>query len=408
MASPSTKQGPMKAILPFGLRQDPSPTFPAKSQNGRKTSPTSSPSRSKILKSPDFIKTGSPDRSTSPGVKGEKFRPNRQSPGPHFKRPNPLDILAVPYLKGEWPRCQCDLSPTHHDKTTQTPDEWEDCVERKKKHKRTSSNGTSDGFVKKGVTVATPTVEPSFRFHLQQIKACLNSSKAKEISWVSTPSTNPTLCPSSTSSASSSSSKAVSIPLLLPRPTSRVRGSVEGFSQEIEKLGLANHSDDSSCSCMPDGRAAPVSEILQGTMRSVDTQTPSNHDLRLALDDDQDSHSSSSSSSPTPCSPSHLPIMPGGLMERSRPSSQDDNLGDDLLKDAKDINSCHMFVREPPDGCEKVKMVEETRGHSEAQQLFCPIKKYATIPSAESAFCPLVKTYLIQPAQMAKSYVSED
>ena len=76
IASPSTKQGPMKAIQPFGLKQDRSPTF-SRSSNGRKNSPASSPTpqkgpetHRKNRRSPDHRL--SPDRSSpsSPGIKG--------------------------------------------------------------------------------------------------------------------------------------------------------------------------------------------------------------------------------------------------------------------------------------------------------------------------------------------------
>lgn len=117
---------------------------------------------------------------------------------------------------------------------------------------------------------------------------------------------------------------------------------------------------------IPDGRKAPVLEIISGVVpfRTVDihTQTSSdNHDV-------QDSGGSGNSSSRSHSASPTYPIMPGA--SDSRPSSRcssggaaeaEENVSPELPAGPKYAsspkpNNSYLFAREPPDGAEKVPL----------------------------------------------------
>lgn len=117
---------------------------------------------------------------------------------------------------------------------------------------------------------------------------------------------------------------------------------------------------------VPDGRKAPVFEVLSGApFRTVDThtQTPSNNQ------EGQDSSGSGSSSSRSHSASPTYPIMPGA--SDSRPSSRcssggaadaEENVSPELPSGGSKYasspkpNNSYLFAREPPDGAEKVPL----------------------------------------------------
>uniref|UniRef100_A0A4W6EIM0 Family with sequence similarity 117 member B n=1 Tax=Lates calcarifer TaxID=8187 RepID=A0A4W6EIM0_LATCA len=146
--------------------------------------------------------------------------------------------------------------------------------------------------------------------------------------------------------------------ILIPIPISkssapRFRNSVEGLNQEIERIIIRDTPEKDETIIpqdVPDGHRAPppVPPQRSSSTRSIDTQTPSGgglsgnhsncsspstHNLFLSL---SLSLSLCWSSELGPCSP--LPKYAAS----PRP------------------NNSYMFKREPPEGCEKVKVFEES------------------------------------------------
>ncbi|KAB0393018.1 hypothetical protein E2I00_001678, partial [Balaenoptera physalus] len=142
---------------------------------------------------------------------------------------------------------------------------------------------------------------------------------------------------------------------------SRVPCNVEGISPELEKVFIKENNGKEEVSKrfnlvypvdIPDGRRAPLpAHYRSSSTRSIDTQTPSVQE-----------RSNSGSSSPLP-------------KYASSPKP----------------NNSYMFKREPPEGCERVKVFEEMASRQPiAAPLFsCPDKNKVNFIPTGSAFCPV-------------------
>ncbi|MEE6509214.1 hypothetical protein FKM82_024958 [Ascaphus truei] len=190
-----------------------------------------------------------------------------------------------------------------------------------------------------------------------------------------------------------SASRSVPIPLSsisVPKSAaSRVPCNVEGISPELEKVFIKETSEKENgvkSIDIPDGRRAPLpSTYRSSSTRSIDTQTPSVQER-------------SSSSSHSPCV---SPFCPPESQDGS-PCSTDDLLFDrdkdsgsssPLPKYASSPkpNNSYMFKREPPEGCERVKVFEEMSSRQPVSTpLFsCPDKNKVNFIPTGSAFCPV-------------------
>lgn len=337
------------------------------------------------------------------------------------RRSGSLDGIVGHYQNGQWPRDPVvapatveaineEKPPLNSDKTTQTPEDWTPIAvnlrstvavggERREKRSHATSTapamGTRSGMSSPRAMVGSPDSQPP---------------AAK-------------------------------------RPVIRIGSSVEGPSTEVERAmsALARRY----VSPQPDGRRAPVTELLGG-FRSVDTQTPGEDERgggsagsgdnssapSSGMEEDRPS-SNSTNGSPMPGSPaSTIPIIIGAL-EGSRPGTTDTESAAEAegegalraatpdlsrgmaglgMKEAKaSPNRSFMFVREPPDGCEKAgpsKATEEAaiaarssflpsvndKAHFVPRMketlLWCPVAtqpKMFNIPSTDSAFNPPCK-----------------
>ncbi|KAK2146683.1 hypothetical protein LSH36_589g01021 [Paralvinella palmiformis] len=172
----------------------------------------------------------------------------------------------------------------------------------------------------------------------------------------------------------------------------------------------------------PDGHRAPVAELLC-TTRSVDTQTPAVEELLPYLslqeelkEQEEGRHCSSGGSNSSPCSVSPPCSSLSSFRTINVLYAVLSGLKLVLNTQCDSPNLKSIFTREPPDGCERIKIVQEENGTelSSAKRgltpplkdssLFCPIKKPSerySIPSEVSAFCPLLKPYVQQPSEMA-------
>lgn len=119
---------------------------------------------------------------------------------------------------------------------------------------------------------------------------------------------------------------------------------------------------------IPDGRKAPVVEVLSGTFRTFDiqTQTPAtNQDVQDgggSTDVNNRSHSASPSypiiaGPPSDSRPSSR-CSSGGVAENEENVSPDIPTGPKYASSPKPNNS-YQFAREPPDGAEKVPWLFE-------------------------------------------------
>ncbi|XP_036815403.1 protein FAM117B isoform X1 [Oncorhynchus mykiss] len=361
----------------------------------------------------------------SPGLEQNRLSPGRVSPSsPNGERPKPpplaglpscscssirrtssLDLLLTgPYLTGHWPResSHAPCQPCMRDKATQTPSAWaEEFVEKRRaSHQRSASWGSTDQLKE----IA------KLRQQLQRSKHSSRHHRDKERK--------------SPFNGNHAALYQAPIPktVLIPIKSyvSRFRNSVEGLNQEIERIIICDAGERDDPHHVPDGRRAPpplsqrpsspsiISQCYSSSaFRSINTQTPQGG--RGACGGGAVSNSSRSES----VSPSFLTVptdteMTGerggdGVGESPLPNS------DELLTDCreKDLgpssplpkyasspkpNNSYMFKREPPEGCERVKVFTEETQSKPPQQvpqfLTGPDRnKVNFIPNSGSAFC---------------------
>nr|XP_006821069.1 PREDICTED: protein FAM117B-like isoform X2 [Saccoglossus kowalevskii] len=367
-ASPSSKPPPMKATLvPISLRQQGSPTR----SNGRRSSPTSSPTplwasdshRVKHRRSPDHRTSPERRSPTSPSFnKVERPKPVRASPSSSMRRTSSLDTITG-YLTGIWPRDGSNYGPEMKHKSTQTEwDELNDDKKAKSLHKRSASWGSADQRI----------IKEKLKNNIRKQGSTRNTANNNRQSPVHG---NHAAVQQQQQQSASTGSQAMPIPSPSIPKVPRARGSVEGLNQEIEKLVLTavsgNIEDfDRTQEPAPDGHRAPLPGMNRtSSTRSVDTQTPAGTD---GLEDDNNSDSSKSGDA----SP-ELQHMP-------------------KYASSPNHNKSYRLTREPPDGCEKVKIVDESNPCiGAADSVFCPDKRVTFIlrPSLGSAFCPILPNY---------------
>uniref|UniRef100_A0ACB8FZW1 Uncharacterized protein n=1 Tax=Sphaerodactylus townsendi TaxID=933632 RepID=A0ACB8FZW1_9SAUR len=189
--------------------------------------------------------------------------------------------------------------------------------------------------------------------------------------------------------------KSVLVPVIpIAKSTgSRFRNSIEGLNQEIEIIIKETGEKEEQLipQDIPDGHRAPPPLVQRSSStRSIDTQTPGGAE--------KGSNNSSRSQSVSPSS--FLAISNEGSEES--PCSADDLLVDSRDKEngnnsplpkyatSPKPNNSYMFKREPPEGCEKVKVFEESlpKPLHEIPPFYCPDKnKVNFIPKSGSAFC---------------------
>ncbi|XP_026647449.1 protein FAM117B isoform X1 [Zonotrichia leucophrys gambelii] len=326
----------------------------------------------------------SPERKSpsSPVCKADKSRPPSSSPSSIVRRTSSLDTLAAPYLAGQWPRDNHgQAAPCMRDKATQTESAWaEEYLEKKRSsHKRSSSWGSNEQLKE----IA------KLRQQLQRSKHSSRHHRDKERQ-----------SPFHGNHAAINHSQAhipknALVPVIpITKSTgSRFRNSVEGLNQEIEIIikETGDKEEQLVPQDIPDGhRAPPPLAQRSSSTRSIDTQTPGGAD--------KGSNNSSRSQSVSPSS--FLTICNEGSEES--PCSADDLLGDSRDKEngnnsplpkyatSPKPNNSYMFKREPPEGCEKVKVFEENlpKPLHEIPAFYCPDKnKVNFIPKSGSAFC---------------------
>ncbi|XP_033639997.1 protein FAM117B-like isoform X1 [Asterias rubens] len=429
-ASPRAGPQPMRATLPVTLQVRQS--SPTRASNGRRSSPAlaSSPTQPwttgenhkvKHRRSPDH--RASPERSpSSPGFRVEKPKAVRASP---IRRTNSLDTIAVPYLSGYWPRSETVNSssttsttshePNQKDQSTQT----EESDRKGSSHKRSSSWGSADNLKEKlrqqlrkqGNRQSTASTQRASPVHA-------NHSTPTTYT---TPSNSPSAAPTNQTLPRST---AIAVPNnSLKAPTPKIRGSVEGLNQEIERLvlhgvhqeeegekrGVIIQTQEPTC----DGRRAPPPVLHTN---DTGTQTPAENQDDGNISEETGSRGSGSrshSTSPTfqmdgsPSRPSSRSSSTGnGEVKVEKEESSPSELQSCKYSSSPSHNNTYQLTRDPPDGCEKVRSIEEPSRiplFIEGTQEYCPDKKvsFKLKPSDSSAFCPLLPNY--PPGEFTKS-----
>lgn len=316
-----------------------------------------------------------------------------------IRRTSSLDALTAPYLSGHWPRDSnhAPCAPCMRDKSTQTPSAWADECEEKKRgcHKRSASCGSTDQL-KEIVKLR------------QQLQRSKHSSRHHRDKERKSP-FNGNHAAFSQSQAPIPKSVLISIPIS-KSSVSRFRNSVEGLNQEIERIIIRDTGDREEQLIpkeAPDGHRAPPPLCQRSaSSRSIDTQTP----LGTAAGSN---HSNSSSRSQS-ISPTFLNV-PSEPCSDSPSPHEDETLADGREKDlapssplpkyasSPKPNNSYMFKREPPEGCERVKVfTEETQSRPprEIPQFLCPDRnKVNFIPKSGSAFCLVSIPKPLMPTQ---------
>ncbi|XP_076327031.1 glucocorticoid-induced transcript 1 protein-like isoform X2 [Tachypleus tridentatus] len=442
----STKQGPLKATVPVSLMKQTTNVSPTRSIN-KKTSPSHSPTSNKTSdgiklkarQSPDIIRIGvglSVDRRSpgSPGYqeKSKTLNIKSVSAAPYIRRTASLDTI---YLAGQWPRdCHYHSYYVRHmmDRATQT-DEWDESDRKKGPQRKSTGNGGDQlemKYIRQRLQRTTKSIHGpgGYSSHLRLSPFQGDHSAIS----ISTPAgnNNGSLCPSSRSTTALPTSTSpyqllysvpthggptgtvgkphtgpIPIPHIPKTPFPRILSSVEGLNQEIERLVLKGISGNDvgdvelerDLDPPPDGHRAPIADLFRSTTaistRNVDTQTPSGRG------------ESCPSSGATSRSQSVSPVIPFlGQMDSSQPVSRESSTSaspdpDYSFKFGTSPCINRFLAREPPDGCEKVKIVEERRNTSSfvESQGYRPIKpseKFVLLPSQSSAFYPLYKNYV--------------
>ncbi|KAL3060010.1 hypothetical protein OYC64_014580 [Pagothenia borchgrevinki] len=391
-SSSSCRLHPIRATVPYQLLRG-GPSSPTRGSqtlyggttNSRGSSPPSSPSlisgsaNAKQRLSPENKDSSCPPDSPVSRAERSKLQVRSSSA---IRRTSSLDAITGPYLTGQWPRDSHGPYPScMKDKATQTPGLWiDEGAEQGSPHQRSASWGSAD-HLKEQIA--------KLRLQLQRSKQVSRQSKDREQSSLQLQQQvqHGTTCPSQYKGTSSALST-------IPVPKSlicRVPSSVEGISHELENVFIREDWEQGiQAMDVVDGRRAPFPPhhySSSGDTRDTDTQAPSSGD---------------SSPSPRPCS-SDQAHSPDGSPCSAEEMDKDGLCSSPLPKFATSPkpNNSYMFKREPPEGCEKIKVFEEmVSGKSKGFPLFsCPDKNKVNFIPRGSAFCPvkLLCTSLFSP-----------
>ncbi|XP_030056853.1 glucocorticoid-induced transcript 1 protein isoform X2 [Microcaecilia unicolor] len=369
----------------------PSPTPPLTLPGGAESLSRGQPCRARRSPPDSCRRSCSPESRSpsSPGCRVDRSKSQQIRISSTIRRTSSLDTITGPYLTGQWPRDPHVHYPScMKDKSTQTPSCWaEEGTEKRSTHQRSASWGSADQLKE----IA------KLRQQLQRSKQSSRHSKEKDRQ---SPLHGNHVAINQTQA---SITRSVPMPLSsisVPKSVvSRMPCNVEGISPELEKVFIKENSEREEVSKaveVPDGRRAPLPpQYRSSSTRSIDTQTPSVQE-----------HSSSCSSH-SPCvSPFCRPESQDGspcsaedlLYDREKGESgkagacADSGSSSPLPKYASSPkpNNSYMFKREPPEGCERVKVFEEMCRQPVSAPLFsCPDKNKVNFIPTGSAFCPV-------------------
>ncbi|KAL6103132.1 fam117a [Pungitius sinensis] len=318
-------------------------------------------------------------------------------PKPTIRRTLSLDAIVAPYLQGHWPKeAEIPAITCVNDKATQTPSSWAEETRGRRsggRHKRSASWGSAE--------------------HLREV-AKLRNQLQKRSRHVPPPAGHE--LPQHPLSAGQAAGITQTLPLMpLNRLAPRLRRSVEGLNLELEEAFVSEKPEDQhEILDIPDGHRAPV-PVQRCSSGSQSEPSPGPLDLDPSL--------FSPSQSPCPLDPSLLsPSNSPSPLNTSilSPSQSPCPIGEpepadcetacaapttplpSFALDPPQLQPCssaprpskaYSFQREPPEGCERVRVCEEgisARQDEPLLQPSCPDpNKINFTPHGGSAFCPV-------------------
>lgn len=316
------------------------------------------------------------------GKSAGKAKAHQQSSG--MRRTLSLDAIVGPYLQGHWPKEPEDqASQSRKDKSTQTPDSRSEKPQNRRgssSHRRSASWSSTE--------------------HLREIAKLKQQLQQRSKPGVSAGHDKDRQhgYPQGNSSLGTTQTQPIPIPLTpLSTLVPRLRCSVEGLNQELEGMFI----------CQPPNSQHGLLEVPDGHRAPVPTQSSSSSgsqsDPAIIL-------LSSSSTSSSPCSPpAHSSTSPSisedtlldsrqGAAGMSHLSPFSSHCEADfplplLMSSSPGPNNTFCFKRDPPEGCEKVRVSEETSApHNPKPAVVssCPDpNKVNFTPHGGSAFCPV-------------------
>lgn len=282
-----------------------------------------------------------------------------------------LDAIIGPYLQGHWPKELEGLSsPPRTDKATQTPDMWSDRGQSRRR-------GGSSSHKRSASWSSTEHLQEVANLKLQQRSSRPAASGEHERN-------SQRVFPQRSCSLGATQTHSVPVPFTpLCTLVPRLRCSVEGLNQELEGVFICQPAQPQLRLLeVPDGHRAPVPPLsCSSCSRSDPTTTPL-------------------SSSPSPPDSGEAPVD-AGLTDVTElcpllPSSsqnQEDVSQPLLMSSSPGPNKSFCFQREPPEGCEKVRVWEEASPPHQSKPALvssCPDpNKVNFTPHGGSAFCPV-------------------
>uniref|UniRef100_A0A8D3EEJ3 Family with sequence similarity 117 member A n=1 Tax=Scophthalmus maximus TaxID=52904 RepID=A0A8D3EEJ3_SCOMX len=322
------------------------------------------------------------------------FRP----PKPTIRRALSLDAIVGPYLQGQWPKEVEGAAVTCvNDKATQTPSSWAEETQGRRGvggHKRSASWGSAE--------------------HLREVAKLRHQLQKRSRHVPPSAAAGGHELPHQPLPAGHAEGITQTPPLMpLNRLAQRLRRSVEGLNLELEEAFVSEQpGDQHEILDIPDGHRAPVparrcssgsqSEPSPGPLDpSLLSPCPSPCPLDPSL---LSPPNSPQASNPLLLSPSRSPCPMGEPepvdCEPRCPSPSallpSFALEPPLLQPCSSSprpNKTYSFQREPPEGCERIRVCEETMFSCQEEPLLhpsCPDpNKVNFTPHGGSAFCPV-------------------
>ncbi|KAL4659245.1 protein FAM117A isoform X1 [Arapaima gigas] len=299
-------------------------------------------------------------------VEKTKCRP----PKPGIRRTLSLETVVGPYLQGRWPKEPERHSSCVNDKATQTPSSWseESRSRRSSGHKRSASWGSADHLREASCCTCCSRIS-NLKHQLQK--------RSKQSPRGGPDRDGPTHHPPGGHVAGAT--QVTPFPPL-SRLTPHLRHSVEGLNLELEGVFVSESPPDrrSIILDVPDGHRAPVPS-QRCSSGSQSNPSPALLDPALLSPSPSPSPKDELAADmlcPSP-SPPPLGVEPAPLQMSSSPCPR----------------KVSTFQREPPEGCERVRVSEEAHSPSASPlraHPSCPDpNKVNFTPHGGSAFCPV-------------------
>lgn len=303
-----------------------------------------------------------------------------------MRRTMSLDAIIGPYLQGHWPKePEGQSSLSCKDKSTQTPDSWTDKSWSRRgsgNHKRSASWGSAENLRE-----------------IAKLKQQLQQRSKPAVSGGHDKDRQHGLSQGSCS-LGTTQTQPIPIPLApLSTLVPRLRCSVEGLNQELEGMFICQppHPQHRLLE-VPDGHRAPVppQSCSSGSQSDPATTPLSSSSFSSSPSSPLTYISTSLSNSEDAPLDLHQGLIDSPEMCLLSPFSSQNEADPSLpllMSTSPGPNKSCCFQREPPEGCEKVRVWEETSPTHQLKPALissCPDpNKVNFTPYGGSAFCPV-------------------